>query len=188
MAGSPSCRSLLGHEACLGMKSSGLTSRCQFSRQHDRAAFTLLEVLAVMSLLVVASALLLPSLQRWQRDISLQQAVALTRAGLLHTRLAAIDAARSHGFVYEVDGRRFGVTDEPSTNALRQWLGELPVDTRFVAEGATSRHGFMTPIWFRPDGTATDAVLWIQDARGQRQRLAVRRLTGGVSSEAAAVN
>ena len=152
------------------------------SSTQCRAAFTLLEVLAVLSLLVVASALLLPELQRWQRDISLRQAVAIARTGLSETRLAAIDSARPRGFAFELNGRRFGIVDE-SNAPLSQRYGDLPPNTQFaaVAQG-TSNNGMSVPIWFRPDGTATDAELWIEDSAGQRQRLVVRRLTGGVSS------
>lgn len=176
-----SLRSRPSREACLGMRSLRSISCGSMSSTRCRAAFTLLEVLAVLSLLVVASALLLPSLQRWQRDISLQQAVVMARTGLNETRLAAIDSASPRGFVFELNGRRFGIVDE-TTAPLTQHYGELPPDTQFVAVAQSpSNSGMSAPIWFRPDGTASDAELWIADSAGQRQRLVVRRITGGVN-------
>lgn len=164
------------------MRSSRFISCCPSWPRTQRVGFTLLEVLAVMSVLVVASALLLPSLQRWQRDISLQQAVAMVRTRLMETRLASIDSARPRGFVFELNGRRFGIVDE-TTAPLAQHYGELPPDTQFVAVAqSTSNNGMSAPIWFRPDGTASDAELWITDSAGQRQRMVVRRITGGVNS------
>ncbi len=138
-----------------------------------------------MSLLVVASALLMPSMQRWQRDIDLQQAVAAARGGLSQTRLAAIENARPHGFVFEHGGRRFGIVDDRSPINAAPLRFELPLETQFVGDAsqAPQRESLAAPIWFKPDGTASDSVFWIQDATGSRQRLTVRRLTGGVSCQ-----
>jgi prepilin-type N-terminal cleavage/methylation domain-containing protein len=170
-----------------------------------RRAFSLIELLLVLALLLVAAALSGPSLARAYERHQLQQAVALVRTRLAAAHYEALRRETIYEFRYEPGGNRWLIVpvaaDAGAPAPTGAWdhaggyLGELPGRTRFhkppgTATGRLDRHvaglpipdvAWSAPLRFFPDGTADGADLAIVGSRGDAQQLRVRRLTSGVT-------
>lgn len=147
------------------------------STQNVRYGFTLIEMLLVMAVMVVLAGLTLPAMARWQRGVEVNQAATELRDELLRQRVLAIREAVSVTFAPEVEGRRYELTVTDSLGAVVDvQTGRLPVGVRFIGNED------MSPIVFRADGTASDAVVELQDSNGDRSTVVVERLTGSVRS------
>lgn len=149
---------------------------CQ--RTCNRDGFTLVELLIVLAILVVVSAATVPALGRWQRELPMREATSLVKERLLQARLLAIDRGISVAFLFQPNEPRFCLQwgNPPVTDAV-----ELPNGIRFASVEQRSA-AWSNPIWFHPNGTATDAELSLLDDSGSMQRVVVRRLTGTVKS------
>ena len=73
---------------------------------NRRRAFTLLEVLLTMSLLVILAALAWPAMDRPFAGIRLRKAAEKIRAEWRHARVEAMDAGQIYIFRYAADGDR----------------------------------------------------------------------------------
>lgn len=73
------------------------------------AAFTLLEMIVVLALLVLAAALVWPSMRRSLQQNQLTNSAKLVRNALARARLAAIESGQPYAFRWEIGGRRYEV-------------------------------------------------------------------------------
>ncbi len=161
----------------------------------------------VMLILVLASALAIPTLSGSLDGFRLKKSADLVRAQWAHTRNNAMETGRIHVFRYETGGDRYwsepwyaendttqAVSGEDLTgpsygkhlpDTVQFASGETQSTTRSanVEESATS--GVATneaslgrPIVFYPDGTASTAKLYLQNERGKFILIDLRGLTG----------
>jgi prepilin-type N-terminal cleavage/methylation domain-containing protein len=88
-------------------------------RHHapGRAGFTMIEVLLVLALLVVVTALAWPMLQRPFANRRLYAAADLVRAGWCNARSGAIRSGHTYAFRYLPEGDRFCVQPEDDSGA-----------------------------------------------------------------------
>ena len=144
-----------------------------------REAFSLVEMLLVLAILGVVTALTVPAIDHWQRAQQLQAAVDLVRSELLDARRTAIDTGRSVAFEYQPGSGRYAVREE---SADRVHEGQLAESVRFGLLSAPRQQSWPA-LWFHPNGTAVDHSVPVSDDVGRTQHLVVRRLTGGVIVE-----
>jgi prepilin-type N-terminal cleavage/methylation domain-containing protein len=74
-----------------------------------RAAFTLLEVLLVLSVLAVIIGISWPSVVRYMRDEAIREAAQSVQTAAAGSRIKAIDTGLTYQFRYEPGGQRFAV-------------------------------------------------------------------------------
>lgn len=164
--------------------------RDRTARRDGRAAFTLLELLVVTTLLVVLASIVVPSVTGMGR-----RGVLMTVSGdvlrfISDSRRNAIDAGERRWIRYEASGST--LISGPDGAAPDSTL-TLPEGCEFgshdsperlpevVADGLSieQRQGAWSPeVSFYPDGTATDAEWSLKDDGGHRRTISVRGLTG----------
>jgi prepilin-type N-terminal cleavage/methylation domain-containing protein len=180
-----------------------------------RKAFSLIELMIVLAVMVVIAAMAMPNMMESIREGEVHKAAELVRETLSEARKFAIDSGIDYQFRYEVNGQSFVVIPtevEPTTaNSIVgsgdtghyfRLVGELdPAFSMLVAgEGAVdtteslesvwfgdlsgagnlATKSWSAPIYFRFDGTATDALFKVVDEDRRTAELRVRGLTGSV--------
>jgi len=83
-----------------------------------RGAFTLLEMMLVLVVLVTMAGLAWPSLSRLYADRRLQEAAELVRVKLTAARVHALDSGVTYQFRFEPGGRRFLVVADEDDSEL----------------------------------------------------------------------
>jgi type II secretory pathway pseudopilin PulG len=119
---------------------SGLNERIRpssFVLRPFRPAYTLLEILLVLAIIVVAAAAVAPSFRRMARNSNLKAAAGEVRADLTRAHVLAMKSGRVQVFQYELGGRKFKI--EP-------WIGD---DEALEGKGTE----VATPATTNPDGT-----------------------------------
>lgn len=179
------------------------TSYTRLPGRHG--AFTLLELLLVLSLLVIGFAMSWPVLQGTWDDLRLRKGADQVRTVLSKARLTAVTSGQIHLFRFHLGGDQYHVSTWSGADvaldaaedgdAYVPQLQQLPEDITFVAapiqtnEGDLSANiselsqetdGWSSPIMFYPDGTSTDARLTLQGKNGRYVAIQVRGLTGTV--------
>lgn len=182
------------------------------TRKRTRTGFTLFEVLLVVAIILIATALAVPALSSMQGGYKVQGAVDSVRAAWAAARAAATEQSRPYRFAVETGGRHFrvapdeesywsggsGPSDDPSGPG-RIVEGALPAGVRFVINGdpgapppeATAAEEKAPPSgqWetacvFRHDGTAREDVRIVFQVRGAApMQLELRGLTGIATSQ-----
>ncbi|MBI3864867.1 MAG: GspH/FimT family pseudopilin [Planctomycetia bacterium] len=187
------------------------------NRQHRRpttagarGAFTLLEILLVMGVMVVAIGLAWPAIAVIQGEYRLRQGGQLVQAKLAWARLHAVETGHVYQFCFEPGGRKFIILPRdqeantaqagPGTRAPQKVGGSLPAENvHFDGTGVTTQTlppewlagmtgegnfttvSWSAPILFYPDGSASSATLQIVDKKSRTVTVSVRPLTGAVS-------
>jgi Tfp pilus assembly protein FimT len=148
-----------------------------------RPAYTLLEIVLVLVLLVVLSAMALPAISSLQAGPRLNAAADLVHGRLNDARTRAIDERRGYRFAINEHTGAFKIapdtTDywDDASNAFpsagkdaTDWVVEeaLPDKVAFGrGEGSTAgSDGWQTVVTFRPDGTASDDVAVTLQSQG----------------------
>jgi len=90
-----------------------MTLRRRFSAK--RRAYTLIEMLLVLAIIVIAAAAVAPSLRGVARSAALRSAANDVRASLTRAHVLAMKTGRIHAFQYEQNGSKFKI--EP-------WIGD----------------------------------------------------------------
>lgn len=121
----------------------------QDSLVRCRPAFTLVELLVVLGVLVVMASLSWPSLMRYVEENSLRQNAELVRRELANTRVLAIESGLTYQFRFEPQGRDFVIlpfhdpqvstndskkvsqNDEPRPAKVKTVVGHLSEGTTF---------------------------------------------------------
>ena len=174
----------------------------------SRSAYTLIEVMLVMMMMVILTSLAAsPLMQSW-RDQRTGSATEDVRALLAGTRLLALDRDETWQFVYEPGGTHYlrvplaAATEESSDDKANQGKHSdaLPTEITFgesgggtastvssellpglADAGALSGVSWSAPILFYSDGTSSDTGFEIVDQYGNSRSIFVRDLTGGVT-------
>lgn len=105
-----------------------------------REAFTLLELLLVLAVLVTVASLTWPSLTRYLREQDILEGAEATRAAAAGTRIKAIDTGLTYQFRYEPQGRMFVVIpyDAPETIAASSTPTQGGISTYPMLSGRLS--------------------------------------------------
>ena len=146
---------------------------------RSRNAFTLVELLMVLSVLVVLTAMSLPATLRWQRGLAMERAISIIQIQVQETRLAAIRSGEPWSLVLPqpgVPGRRYPNHLPAAHNAT--WDFQWPAGIQ--CHDMPSQQ-FPGPIFFQPDGTVSERFLRLADSNGQSTFLQLDRLTGSAS-------
>lgn len=174
---------------------------------RNRNAFSLMELIIVLAILIAVAAMAVPMMQRSFEGQKLDKAADLVRAGMGRARVKAIRSGDVVGFFYQVDGAAFTVVpfnaeqlkrletmpiDANQRSSNFDFSKErLPRDVRFsTAKAMESSRAIMTladlayqpgqmrPILFYPDGTSQDAKIILQNRQGDAIQVNLRGLTG----------
>lgn len=173
--------------------------RCAAARR--RAAFTLLELILVLSVIMVVAGLAAPLLRRSFASQTLRAGADQVRAQFGQARIRAIKTGNVFAFLYTPGADSYTIAPflnayslinpqivaaaqaPPQLRTLPKGLqfagADVSGDARaqFEAEGATLQRG-MTPILFYPDGSSQDAALYLRNQQGDTIRIDLRGLTG----------
>jgi hypothetical protein len=115
-----------------------------------RHAFTLLEVLLTLCLLVMLGALTWPSLSRPLANQRLRSAADQVRTGWARARVAAISSGRVYAFRYAPDSDRYSVRLFDSSEFSME--GEGTEGSTAVEGEAGGAQGFVSPEQRLPEG------------------------------------
>ena len=182
-------------------------TRPSFRRvSRSDCAFTLVEVLIVLSLLLVILTVSWPSVMRYNQKQQLKQSAMVIQTQLSAARMRAIENSTAFEFSYQRSGRRYSVTPALKTNAIvlpgsmtktvatafETIVSELPSGIVFAEhDGAPGRgsdakwinvngEDWSVPVVFYPDGTSDQSDLILLDKSGQLISIKIRGLTGMV--------
>ena len=175
---------------------------------NQRRAFTLMEMLLVLAIMVIVASMTLPALRGPMENQRLRKAGDVIRAEWAKARVSAMKTGRIHVFQYQTDGTGFGVEpwyaaddDQTSTNdssgkggnatALRI-TQPLPDNISFAGGDTTSDSRSLhlennmggasgkaaRPILFYPDGTSSTARVVLANRRQAFVVVSLRGLTG----------
>ena len=78
-------------------------------RSHRRRGFTLMEILIVLAILVMVTAIAMPSLSALLRAQKLQSAADTVRIEWTRTHVLAMKSGRIQVFRYEIGGRKYKI-------------------------------------------------------------------------------
>ncbi len=175
--------------------------------QSRRSAYTLIEIVLVLALLVAMSAMVLPELRGPIARQRLVSAAETIRAAWNNARSDATMTGEIHLFRYEPDTGNYAVqrwinadtssSSGPgpgSTTASDEQLS-LPDEVRFIvgeqfdaradyaaAEMSGADTGSAPSVMFYPDGTTSTVELEIANVYDTRVRISLRGMTGVVTT------
>ena len=157
-----------------------------------RSAFTLVEVLLVLSVLVAATAIVLPDALAWQSRWELRDATRSLQTALQSVRTRAIESGETHVLRFELNGTRYSIQAESggsspasmSRNAISgredrgDWEDALPLCCRFAGASREIATHQANAARFHPDGTADATRILVADDSENVLVLQIDRLTG----------
>ncbi|MDD4266787.1 MAG: prepilin-type N-terminal cleavage/methylation domain-containing protein [Pirellulales bacterium] len=177
------------------------------SSESDRRAITLLEVLLVLALLVILSAMTWPALDRPMANQRLRKAADQVRTAWTRARVEAMTTGQTFAFRCTIGENRFEIAAQAGPEAVDVPPADqaapaaasrrhtLPEDVRFAGgqtlfdgraaifaqrEGdAVPADGQLSePILFYPDGTTSTATLILENRHQRQIEISLRGLTG----------
>ncbi len=171
-----------------------------------RCAYTLVEMLIVLAVLAVLTALSWPAVRGMLGKSELRDAAKQVRVALARARLEAMESGVPQRFRYAPGAGRFEVVqlsaafdergapprqaggpsrvNEPAEHALPHgvWFAEPEVSQRGVdvpaSHGTTGEDGWSAPIVFYPNGRSSNARIQLANSGGRYVEVALRGLTG----------
>lgn len=185
-----------------------LSSKITQRQIGPRKAFTLIELILVMGIIVMIASLATPLMTRMLGRQSLTQGANRVRVEMGRARVEAIKTGDVQALFIFPGGNWFNVApfsqlpqqagiasreQAQLSNGLYTGYEDnfLPKQIRFAAGSAEvdSRaaqtlgdvkidNGSIQPVLFYPDGTAQDATIYLQDNRRNRVAVVLRGLTG----------
>jgi len=166
-------------------------------------AFTLIELLIVLMVIVVAMAVGWPAIRGAMEKSTLVNAAKQLSADLVRTRLAAIETGTIQQFCFQPGGKRYEIGPPPADQLLSVIASpgdaantvpeecELPEGVRFFVPGAAEEPTvdaggasivvageWSAPVVFHPSGRGANARIRLLGARGLYIEVFVRGLTG----------
>lgn len=170
-----------------------------------RRGFTLVEMLAVLAVLVILGAVLLPSITGLNGDSRIKAGVDTIRARMADARVYAMEQGRPYRVCIHTDGERVRLAPDVA-NFSELPVGGMPAETEggspsFVTEDRlpkgitavliadedtivqTDQAGWTTIATFLDNGTCREdgAVLDVREAGARGLRVRLRGLTGATS-------
>ena len=169
-----------------------------------RSAFSMLELMLVLAIVVVVAALAVPAVQGTISNQAITSGADRIRVAMGQARVQAIRTGTVCAFFYQRNGQWFDVAaladhgrltsqqrgGRPLTIEDRDvsdnWLprqvrfvgGETQLDSRSESTKESTGVAAIDAVLFYPDGTSQDAKLYVQDERGRLMAVELRGLTG----------
>jgi Tfp pilus assembly protein FimT len=165
------------------------------TRPRHRPAFTLLEVLLVIAVIIALSAVAYPTLAAMYGDVKVKAAADDVRAAWTEARSHAIEGGRAYRFAVQPDTGKYRVApdadgfwdgsggDESDAPPF-VFEGDLPNGIVFKVGDLPESGGWSTVVVFNPDGGCSadvEVVLREADDDGTPIVVKVRAMTGAVS-------
>jgi type II secretory pathway pseudopilin PulG len=175
-------------------------------KANSASGYTLLEIILVLAVMVLVAAMALPALQRSFTVQSVKKGAERVRAEMARARVKAMREDQVYAFFYspgtsqfivapfsdaipldgtgpEIESQRTSHFDFSRSLLPRDVFfagGQAAADSRSeqTLESADVKITDMKPILFYPDGAAQDAVVVIQNIKGDMMEVSVRGLTG----------
>jgi len=166
---------------------------------HRRAGVSLIEVVAVLAILLILGAMLIPTFRNTERDTKVKAGTDIIRTKIAEGRGAAIEDARAYRLSISPDQLTVRVEpddlagveippaddDDPPFNAEEVMPKEVTV-VAIHPDGSApvlDSRGWTRVVTFLPDGTCREdsAVLEVRQVGIYTQQVIIRGLTGGVS-------
>jgi prepilin-type N-terminal cleavage/methylation domain-containing protein len=138
-------------------------------RRQPQAGFTLFEVMLTMAVLLVAMAIVVPSVSTRLHDAQIDVAKREVYERLAQTRMRAMDQGRSWTFVVAVGERRYRAFPTGRTQETIEWR---------LADSVRFYQATPAPIYFFSDGTSSESMIVLRGASGSEAAIRVSRLTG----------
>ena len=153
-----------------------------------RCGFTLLELVLVIGLLLVVTAVALPGIAGWQARLPLDRAVAAIQHTCLEARVLAIQTGTTHAV--QLSKQKSEVYMFPTgvvKNRKRQ--PEFPLGQDIVTFDFLDSEGHkLTRLLFYPDGTSSSAQIAVTDENEHQTVLILDRLTGMLGLKESSTN
>ena len=173
-----------------------------------RRAFTLIELILVLGILVMIMSLAVPMVTRTLGRQSLKQGADRVRIAMGRARVEAIRTGEIHALFFQPQGNwlsvgkfdQIGAQADLASDALQRIARTthtgyeedlLPKGIRFVSAdlvvdsradqalgGANVNDESIQPVLFYPDGTAQDALIYLQDDKQNILAVELRGMTG----------
>lgn len=141
--------------------------------QCTDAGFTLLEMLAVLALVALATGLVMPRLSVARQNLRVKAAAVQIVSGLKMARAAALTSNEERALVVDVKNRRYWAEGAVARKALPR---DVAVTYEVPGEDAGDHEGQFR---FRPDGTASGGKLKLASATDTAE-ISIDWLTGNV--------
>jgi general secretion pathway protein H len=137
--------------------------------------FTLLELLVVLTIMALVTAVSMPLLRGRQDGIEARREVTALASELRRARLSALTNAAGAGIEFDLERRTF----RAAAGAARR----LPDGMAMTLETVRSQQagGRAGRIWFYPDGSSTGGRVTLRD-RGRLYRIDIDWITGRVAT------
>ena len=168
-------------------------------RATGRSGFSLLEILMVLAVFFMITAIAIPSVNDAYVGQQLVGAADVVRARFAEARVKSIETGDIYGFFYTPGGGQYFIApmvqgfqsmQSGAQPSIRQQMlknrvtfaaGETIQDSRSMnaMENSTGEYSSLRPVLFYPDGTSQDAVILLQSVRGDAVvQVELRGLTG----------
>jgi type II secretory pathway pseudopilin PulG len=178
-----------------------------YSQRKIRRAYTLIELLLVLALIIAIAAIAAPALSNALRHQNLKDSADLVRSDISRARAAAMRTGEEYALVYQIGGDTFAFMryDQTSLNSPQATSATTPRVTDFkfgngtLATGITFRGGVsendsrqqellqeasnnaasnQQQILFYPDGSTQSSLIYLGSDRGELIGIQLRGMTG----------
>lgn len=152
----------------------------------NKNGFTIIEILVVIAIIVLVSAVTIPSIRPFIKGQSLSKGARIVQASALAARTMAINARQARRLVLDSTYSKLSIFGTDTTNALVK-DEFLPGTIEFGTSTGSWTVGTST-VSFGPDGTADTSILGtdtvtIQDKDGNTKNLTIISYTGQIISD-----
>ena len=141
------------------------------------AGYTLLELMAVLAIMSLAAALVLPRVGVGGEQLALRSAAIQLAAGLRAARTQAMSSSRETALIVDLAARRYWADGAVKARSLPRGIG--------VATGHSLGHAIATEraaVRFQPDGSASGGWIGLR-SKTQAADITVDWLTGATRIE-----
>ena len=151
-----------------------------------KSAFTLVEMLVVIAIIILISVSAIPAITPFLKGQRLSKGARIVQAQAMAARVMAINSRKTRWLVFDSTNYKLTIKDETSSNVLGK-EEFLPGTIEFGTSTGTWTAGTST-VSFDPNGTAdtstlgTDTVT-IQDKQGNAKNLKIINYTGQIISD-----